>query len=175
MSKICPNCKYPNPDNADECFKCKADISEAAIRERQARERLERERVRQEQNNHRTSQNEQVHQQREAEREINMINRIQVAMYRNNEYFEKAMCSVHNSIFGCYVMIVISCMGAVINILNLNNTENILYYQYIGACVGGAVGFALLLTVFKWMQSNITAQQKTISLLEKIIENENNE
>lgn len=49
MSKICPNCKYPNSDNADECFKCKADISEAAIRERQVRERLERQRVRQEQ------------------------------------------------------------------------------------------------------------------------------
>lgn len=46
MSKVCPNCNYPNPDNLDTCFKCGADISEATMRQDRVRANLERNRRR---------------------------------------------------------------------------------------------------------------------------------
>ena len=42
MSKICPECKYPNPDNYTECFKCHINMDEVRV-QRQEAARAERE------------------------------------------------------------------------------------------------------------------------------------
>lgn len=58
MSKICPNCQYPNLDKSETCFKCGADITPRAlrvakeeVREQERQERLAEASRRQERQN----------------------------------------------------------------------------------------------------------------------------
>jgi len=50
MSRICPECKYPNPDDYTECFKCKVNMNEAeANRRNMAKAEKEAQRIQAEQ------------------------------------------------------------------------------------------------------------------------------
>lgn len=72
MSKICPNCKYPNLDKAEVCFKCGADISAETIRETQARERREaRQAQAQQRENAHRQRNEEMEQRATFQEEMN--------------------------------------------------------------------------------------------------------
>ena len=175
MSKKCPNCGYPNPDNLTECFKCHEDISDMRFARDRARERRQREQAqaRQRENTQRQRQ-EEIEQRAVFQEELNTDREnqtVQDYVYNENtEYFRNAYSSLSNCIKGIYIILVLCVLDIILGILNgcLSETNgDDTFIMIIGGIVG-AIECGFLLTVFKWMQSNLISQQKTVLMLENI-------